>query len=128
MKRLVLKFGGTSVGSIAKIKNVANIVKQKREEGNEVIVVVSAMSGVTNDLISKSNCNPTEIKAITSSAIGPCMLPVDKEGNPSTNPDDFFDGGAHLPFGGHKGYTLMMAAEFLGRIFSGSDEFVDDRR
>ena len=54
MKRLVLKFGGTSVGNITKIKNVANIVKKKHEEGNEIIVVVSAMSGVTNDLIKKS--------------------------------------------------------------------------
>ncbi len=54
MKRLVLKFGGTSVGSITKIKNVANIVKEKRKEGNEIIVVVSAMAGVTNELMKKS--------------------------------------------------------------------------
>ena len=54
MKRLVLKFGGTSVGSIEKIQNVANIVKNRHKEGNELIVVVSAMSGVTNDLIKKS--------------------------------------------------------------------------
>jgi len=55
MKRLVLKFGGTSVGTIEKIKNVANIVKKKISEGNEVIVVVSAMSGVTNELKAKSD-------------------------------------------------------------------------
>ena len=55
MKRLVLKFGVTSVGSITKIKNVANIVKEKRKEGNEIIVVVSAMAGVTNELTTKSN-------------------------------------------------------------------------
>ena len=54
MKRIVLKFGGTSVGSITKIKNVANIVKEKRKEGNEIIVVVSAMAGVTNELMKKS--------------------------------------------------------------------------
>ena len=54
MKRLVLKFGGTSVGSITKIKNVANIVNEKRKEGNEIIVVVSAMAGVTNELMKKS--------------------------------------------------------------------------
>ena len=53
---------------------------------------------------------------------------VDKDGNPSTNPDDFFAGGGHLPFGGHKGYALMMAAEFLGRVFSGSDRFVEANR
>ena len=55
MKRLVLKFGGTSVGTIEKIKKVANIVKKRQSEGNEIIVVVSAMSGVTNELVKKSN-------------------------------------------------------------------------
>ena len=55
MKRIVIKFGGTSVGSIEKIINAAKIVKKRGEEGNQVIVVVSAMSGTTNDLISKSN-------------------------------------------------------------------------
>jgi aspartate kinase len=55
MKRLVLKFGGTSVGNIEKIKKVANIIKKRHAEDNEVIVIVSAMSGVTNDLKNKSN-------------------------------------------------------------------------
>ena len=55
MKRLVLKFGGTSVGSIEKIQNVAKIIKERHEEGNEIIVVVSAMSGDTNQLIKKSS-------------------------------------------------------------------------
>ena len=54
MKRIVIKFGGTSVGSIEKIINAAKIVKKRHEEGNEVIVVVSAMSGTTNDLINRS--------------------------------------------------------------------------
>ncbi len=54
MKRIVLKFGGTSLGTIEKIVNAANIVKKRHEEGNEVIVVVSAMSGVTDDLVKKS--------------------------------------------------------------------------
>ena len=53
---------------------------------------------------------------------------VDKDGVPTTNPDDFFAGGAHLPFGGHKGYTLMMTAEYLGRIFTGSDSYVETGR
>jgi aspartate kinase len=48
MKRLALKFGGTSVGSIGKIKKVANIIKKRHAEGNEIIVIVSAMSCVTN--------------------------------------------------------------------------------
>ena len=55
MKRLVLKFGGTSVGSIEKIQKVANIIKKRHDEGNEIIVIVSAMFGVTDDLKKKSN-------------------------------------------------------------------------
>ena len=55
MKRLALKFGGTSVGTIEKIKEVATIIKKRHSEGNEIIVIVSAMSGVTNDLHKKSN-------------------------------------------------------------------------
>jgi len=54
MKRLILKFGGTSVGTIEKIKKVANIIKNRFSEGNEIIVVVSAMSGVTDELKAKS--------------------------------------------------------------------------
>ena len=54
MKKIVIKFGGTSVGSIEKIINAAKIVKKRYEEGNEIIVVVSAMSGTTNDLINRS--------------------------------------------------------------------------
>ena len=55
MKRLALKFGGTSVGTIEKIKKVANIVKKRHDEGNEIIVIVSAMVGVTNELKEKSS-------------------------------------------------------------------------
>tara|TARA_Y100000741_G_scaffold362634_1_gene348796 strand:+ start:62 stop:1276 length:1215 start_codon:yes stop_codon:yes gene_type:complete len=55
MNRIVLKFGGTSVGTVEKIKNVANIIKKRFSEGNEIIVVVSAMAGITNDLKAKSD-------------------------------------------------------------------------
>ena len=54
MKIVVLKFGGTSVGSVTKIKKVAEIIANYRKKNFDVIVVSSAMSGVTNDLISKS--------------------------------------------------------------------------
>lgn len=50
---------------------------------------------------------------------------VGKDGNPSTNPNDFSEGGAYVPFGGHKGYALMIATEMLGRVFSGADAFAD---
>lgn len=51
MALIVHKYGGTSVGSIEKIKNVARKVAKVREEGHDVIVVVSAMSGETNKLV-----------------------------------------------------------------------------
>ena len=54
MSLIVLKFGGTSVGSIKKINYVAKIIKKHHNKKNKLIVVSSAMSGVTNDLIKKS--------------------------------------------------------------------------
>ncbi len=51
MALIVQKFGGTSVGSIDRIRNVAARMKRTRDEGNQVIGVVSAMSGVTDKLI-----------------------------------------------------------------------------
>src|SRR6478735_3716136 len=48
---IVLKFGGTSVGDTDRIKNVARKVKAEVARGNEVAVVVSAMSGATNQLV-----------------------------------------------------------------------------
>ncbi|MCX5494288.1 aspartate kinase [Kaistia dalseonensis] len=51
MARLVMKFGGTSVADIDRIRNVARHVKREVEAGYEVAVVVSAMSGKTNELV-----------------------------------------------------------------------------
>jgi len=51
MARIVQKFGGTSVGSVERIKAVAQKVKATVEDGHEVAVVVSAMSGTTNQLV-----------------------------------------------------------------------------
>jgi aspartate kinase len=51
MGRLVQKFGGTSLADIARIKGVARRVKREVDAGNEVAVVVSAMSGVTDQLV-----------------------------------------------------------------------------
>lgn len=51
MARLVLKFGGTSVGDVERIKAVAERVKREVDAGHEVAVAVSAMSGVTNQLV-----------------------------------------------------------------------------
>jgi len=51
MSRLVMKFGGTSVANVERIRNVARHVKREIEAGHEVAVVVSAMSGKTNELV-----------------------------------------------------------------------------
>jgi aspartate kinase len=51
MARIVMKFGGTSVANIERIKNVARHVKREVDNGHEVAVVVSAMSGKTNELV-----------------------------------------------------------------------------
>ena len=72
MKTVVLKFGGTSVGSIGRIKKVANIIGSYRKKNIGVIVVSSAMSGTTNDLIKKTrelsnSFDPAENDALLSS-------------------------------------------------------------
>ncbi|MGD9390795.1 MAG: aspartate kinase, partial [Thioalkalispiraceae bacterium] len=51
MALIVQKYGGTSVGSVEKIQNVADKLIAAREQGHDVVVVVSAMSGETNRLI-----------------------------------------------------------------------------
>ena len=55
MKIVVLKFGGTSVGTTKKIKKVAEIIANYKKKNYKVIVVSSAMGGVTNELIKKSS-------------------------------------------------------------------------
>src|SRR6476619_2178173 len=52
MARLVMKFGGTSVADIERIRNVARHVKREVDAGHEVAVVVSAMAGATDRLVS----------------------------------------------------------------------------
>ena len=54
MARIVQKYGGTSVGDVERIKNVAERIKASRDEGNELVVVVSARSGVTNELLARA--------------------------------------------------------------------------
>ena len=54
MVKKVLKFGGTSVGTIERIQHVANIIQKEQSNGSKIIAVVSAMSGKTNELIKLS--------------------------------------------------------------------------
>ena len=72
MKTIVLKFGGTSVGSIDRIKKITKIILNYKRKKNNVVVVSSAMSGVTNDLVKKSklisnNFNEAEYDVLVSS-------------------------------------------------------------
>ncbi len=63
MALIVQKYGGTSVRDVDRIKNVAQRVKETRDAGNQIVVVVSARSGVTNELIARAksiNVNPDE--------------------------------------------------------------------
>ncbi len=55
MVKKVLKFGGTSVGTVERIQHVAKIIKKEHEKGNQIIAVLSAMAGKTNELIDLSN-------------------------------------------------------------------------
>src|SRR3954463_12544337 len=54
MARIVQKYGGTSVGDVDRIKKVANRIKAIRDAGNELVVIVSARAGVTNELIARA--------------------------------------------------------------------------
>ena len=72
MIKKVLKFGGTSVGSIERIQRVAKIVQKEHDNGNKIIVVVSAMAGKTNELLSfskdiSSNFNNRELDVLLAS-------------------------------------------------------------
>jgi aspartate kinase len=71
MALLVQKYGGTSVGSVERIQAVAEKVKRERDRGNQVVVVVSAMSGETNRLIGLAKAiqdppNPREFDVLLS--------------------------------------------------------------
>jgi len=53
---------------------------------------------------------------------------LDKDGNPTTNAEDFYQGGVMLPFGGHKGYALALVVELLGRVLTGADDYAEGNR
>jgi aspartate kinase len=73
MARIVQKYGGTSVGDVDRIRNVAGRIKATRDEGNEVVVVLSARAGVTNELIARAKglcANPSDRELDQLLAIG----------------------------------------------------------
>ena len=72
MTKIVIKFGGTSVGSIDRIITAAKIIRKKLDKGNKIIVVVSAMAGKTNELVQQSekiskNFNKRELDVLLAS-------------------------------------------------------------
>jgi|TARA_B110001452_G_scaffold256714_1_gene250294 aspartate kinase len=72
MAKKVLKFGGTSVGTIDRILHVAKIIKKEYAAGNKIIAIVSAMSGKTNELLKQSkniseNFNKRELDVLLTS-------------------------------------------------------------
>jgi aspartate kinase len=73
MSRIVQKYGGTSVGDVERIKKVAERIKASHDDGHEIVIVVSARAGVTNELIAraKSLCeNPSDRELDQLLAIG----------------------------------------------------------
>ena len=90
--RIVEKYGGTSVGDVDRIKNVARRVKRGYDEGHQMVVIVSARSGVTNELIARAKaitpqpderemdtlmaCGEQETIALTTMALHALGLPA----------------------------------------------------
>jgi aspartate kinase len=90
----VLKFGGTSVGSLERIQNVANIIKKLKDNGDSIVAVVSAMSGETNKLIEYANTfsskpNEKEMDTLLSSGerVTSALLSIalNEQGYPTTS-------------------------------------------
>mgnify|MGYP003313676655 FL=1 len=57
--------------------------------------------------------------AQSAGALLPTDCVIDRDGNPTRDPQDYFDGGAILPMGGHKGYALSLMAELIGEAMLG---------
>ena len=75
MKTVVLKFGGTSVGSVDRIKKVCRIISSYKKKKNNVVVISSAMSGVTNELVNKSKLISNNFdKAEYDALLSTCLL------------------------------------------------------
>ncbi len=75
MAKIAMKFGGTSVADIERIRHVATLVKRERDRGNQVAVVVSAMAGETNKLLGWVN----EIARPTGSNARPIPEPSEQD-------------------------------------------------
>jgi uncharacterized oxidoreductase len=82
-----------------------------RQDDAAPIVVDFATSGVAEGKLRVARAKGESV---------PLGYIVDRDGTPSTQPADFYSGGALLPFGGHKGYGLSLMADILGGLLSGA--------
>lgn len=78
---------------------------------DEPVVIDFATSSLAEGKLRVARANGSQI---------PLGALIDKDGKESINPDDFYDGGALLPFGGHKGYCMSLMIELLGGALSGN--------
>jgi uncharacterized oxidoreductase len=83
-----------------------------RAAGNEPLSHDIATAGIAEGKVRVAKAKGVPI---------PEGLLLDSDGNPTTNPSDFYDGGAILPFGGHKGSGISLLAQVLGRGLAGMD-------
>ena len=67
------------------------------------------------------------VAALKGEQVPPGSL-VDEEGRPTTDPTGYPKRGGMVAFGGHKGYAFMLANEFIGRVLSGADDYVEGER
>jgi uncharacterized oxidoreductase len=81
-------------------------------------------SAIVIDFATSATSGVKIIEAIRKSALLPPGVIVDRTGAPTTDPQQVRAGGGQVPFGGHKGYSLMFAVEILGRIFAGANAYV----
>ncbi len=77
MQRIVMKFGGTSLGDLNRIASVAQRVKKQVDAGNQVCVVVSAMSGVTDQLVAYVEQSAVKKSAVKKSAVKQSLAAYD---------------------------------------------------
>ncbi len=84
--------------------------------GEETVMVDFASSAVAGGKISLARAKGVPLPPN-------CIL--DKDGNPTTNAEDFYNGGMLMTFGGHKGYGLAVVAELLGQALTGAETYVE---
>ena len=94
----------------------------ERRMATNPICIGYPVAGCDSLIVDMTTSSVAEGKLRVASAAGrsiPEGWVLDKEGNPTTNPDDYYQGGAMLTMGGHKGYGLSLAIDLLAGAFTG---------